>query len=83
MCVCHVKLYENRPGAIKTGCLNSPEPSDRHCKGYQVRACNQPHSILVDEAAPEVTTQSNFIAQVVEMILEKKVTRKAVYFGVV
>ena len=76
-------VYENLPGAIKTGCLNSPEPSARHCKVHQVRTCNQPHSIPVDEAAPEVTTQTNFMGQVVEMILEKKVTRKAVYYKVV
>ena len=72
-------VYENLPGGIKTGCLNSPEPTSRYCKVHRVRACNPPSSILMDEAAPTVTDAKD---QVVEMILEKKVTRKAVYYKV-
>ena len=72
-------VYENLPGTIKTGCLNSPEPNARHCKVHRIRACNPPLSIPMDEAAPKMT---NSVEQVVEMILEKKVTRKAVYYKV-
>lgn len=62
-------VYENLPSAIKTGCLNSPEPNARHCKVHRVRACNPLPSSPMDEAAPKVT---NSVEQVVEMILEKK-----------
>ena len=72
-------VYENLPGVIKTGCLNSPEPNARHCRVHRVRACNPASSIPMDEAAPKVTDSGE---QVVEMILEKKVTRKAIYYKV-
>ena len=79
VCMACEAVYENLPGTIKTGCLNSPEPNARHCKVHRIRACNPPLSIPMDEAAPEMT---NSVEQVVEMILEKKVTRKAVYYKV-
>ena len=72
-------VYENLPGAVKTGCMNSPEPNSRHCKLHRIRACNPSKDFIEDEAAPEVAESND---RVVEMILEKKITRKAVYYKV-
>ena len=72
--------YETLPGAIKTGCMNSPDPNSRFCKLHRVRVCNPSPNIPVDEAAPDLTESGD---QVVETILEKKVTRKAVYYKVI
>ena len=78
-CEAGYTAYKNLPDTIKTGCLNSPEPNARHCKVHRIHACNPPLSIPMDDAVPEMT---NSVEQVVEMILEKKMTRKAVYYKV-
>lgn len=72
-------VYDNLPGAVKTGCMNSPEPNSRHCKLHRIRACNPSKDFIEDDAAPEVAESND---RVVEMILEKKITRKAVYYKV-
>lgn len=71
--------YEGLPGVLKTGCMNSPEFKARHCSLHRVRACTPYVALDLDEAAPE---RKESREKVVEMILEKKVTRKATYYKV-
>jgi len=71
--------YEGLPGVLKTGCMNSPEFKARHCSLHRVRACNPHAGPDLDEAAPE---RKESREMVVEIILEKRVTRKATYFKV-
>ena len=70
--------YEGLPGAVKTGCMNSPELGARHCSLHKVRACN-PFTGDEDKDAPECSESHD---KVVEMILEKRTTRKAIYYKV-
>ena len=67
-------VYENLPGVVKTGCMNSPEPNSRHCKLHRIRACNPSKYSIEDEGAPEVAESND---RVVEMILEKKNHQKS------
>ena len=69
--------YEGLPGAVKTGCMNSPELGARHCSLHKVRACNP--FTGEDKDAPEHSESHD---KVVKMILEKRTTRKANYYKV-
>lgn len=71
--------YEGLPGAVKTGCMNTPELGCRHCFLHKVRACNPFAGENQDEDAPRCCESQD---KVVEMILEKKTTRKANYYKV-
>ena len=70
--------YEGLPGAIKTGCMNSPELGARLCSLHKVRAC-KPFTGEEDKDAPE---RSESHDKVVEMILERRTNRKANYYKV-
>ena len=72
--------YEGLPGRIKTGCMNTPEKSSRHCVSHAVRACIQSTQQSDDEEAPEIQPVKN--DRIVELVLEKKVTRKCTYYKV-
>ena len=70
--------YEGLRGAVKTGCMNSPELGTHHCSLHKVQACN-PFTGDEDKDAPQ---RSESHHKVVEMILEKRTTRKAIYYKV-
>ena len=74
--------YVGLPGAIKTGCMNTPQKKSRHCSLHTVTACVQrSHISASDDEAPdnlEMITGN----QIVEVLLDKKVTRKCTYYKV-
>ena len=59
--------YENLPGIVKTGCMNTPDIRSQYCSIHKPRA-----------AISNVSTHN-----VVEMILEKRVTRNKTCYKVV
>ena len=71
--------YEGLPGAVKTGCMNSPKLGARHCLLHKVRACNPFAGENKDKDAPECLESHD---RVVETILEKRTTRTANYYKV-
>lgn len=82
VCMAHdagYTTYEGLPGVLKTRCMNSPELRARHCTLHRVRACNPYTGVDEDEDAPECSESRD---KVVEMILDKKTTRKANYYQV-
>ena len=74
--------YVGLPGAIKTGCMNTPQKGSRHCSLHTVRACIQhsSNSASDDEAPDNLETITG--NQLVEILLDKKVTRKCTYYKV-
>ena len=72
--------YEGLPGVLKTGCMNTPDFKARHCTLHRVRACIPYTPSDSDEAAPEKNESGD---KIVEMILEKIITRKAIYYKVI
>lgn len=69
--------YDGLPGAIKTGCMNTPEQKSRHCSLHTPRACTQQSDNSDDEAPDKLLAVSGD-----ESLLEKRVTRKSTYYKV-
>jgi len=72
--------YDGLPGAIKTGCMNTPQKGSRHCSLHTGRACIQQASQSDDEAIVKLSAVKG--DQIVESILEKKETRTTTYYKV-
>lgn len=76
VCMAHdagYTTFEGLSGAVKTGCMNTPELGARHCFLHKVRACNPYAGENRDEDAPGCSESQD---KVVEMILEKKKKRR-------
>jgi hypothetical protein len=72
--------YDGLSGAIKTGCMNTPQQKSRHCSLHAPRACIQRASESDDEACEKLSAVTG--DQIVESILEKKETRTTTYYKV-
>ena len=67
--------FDGLPGQVKTGCQKTPDFKSRYCHLHKPRVCNV--SALDDKDGHQDQTEG-----VVEMILEKKVTRHTTYYKV-
>lgn len=70
--------YEGLPGAVKIGCMNSPELGSRHCLLHKVRACN-PFAIADEDEDKDAPERLESYDKVVQMILEKRKANYKVY----
>jgi len=81
--------YPGLPGHIKSGCMATPAFKSRYCSEHSVRVCSisEGHSMQDNpcnqpSATPSATLPSGREQAVVEMLLEKKVTRSTTYYKV-
>ena len=65
--------YSGLPERIITGCMHSPDYKSRYCKLHKNRVCS---------ISTESDQDSENREGLIEMILEKKVTRTATYYKV-
>ena len=74
-------MFDGLPGQVKTGCQKNPDFKSRYCYLHKPRAC-----ILSELPEEGESTQQDKTDRtregVVEMILEKKVTRSTTYYKV-
>lgn len=75
--------FDGLPGQVKTGCQKTPDYKSRYCCLHKPRACIL--SELPEDSEDGCTQLANTEQKregVVEMILEKKITRSTTYFKV-
>lgn len=89
--------YDGLPGSIHTGCIKTPAYKSRFCKDHEECVCNLPiasheevESALMEEMSSGPFTRAKAKAQganpeivdVVEKVLDQKVTRGKTYYKV-
>ena len=78
--------YPSLPGAIRTGCINSPAFMSRFCTQHRPRSCiSKPCKLSESDlnVPPIDKSHSDSGESVVELILEKKSTRSGTYYKVI
>ena len=72
-------------GAIKTGCMKTPVLKSRFCALHKPRAIDLKSVNTPDNVEGEVgesSTQTTQISSVIEVAIDKRVTRSATYYKV-
>lgn len=70
--------FDGLPGKVKTGCQKTPDFKSRYCHLHKPRVCTVSGLDDIDGQQDETKPTEG----VVEMILEKKLTRHTTYYKV-